>query len=130
MDCRFTKDIILGLSLILHRAINWNEPTYLLNVIKWTRTEREMRYLPFLMTWQIWLLRNRVIFEDLCPSTLLTIHIIKEQLTKRKVKVHTRTPRNLFGLELVYDFPIGFFYGASTVSKGGVGVHLMINKDH
>ena len=89
-----------------------------------------MRYLPLLMTWYIWLLRNRVIFEDLYPSSNHTIHIIKEQLSKHKVKVHSRTPINLFGLSLVYDFPIRFLDGASALSKGGVGVHLMLNKDH
>ena len=65
VDCRFTKEVIVGLSSILHQAINWNEPTYLLNVVKWTRTERELRYLPLLMTWHLWLLRNIVLFEYL-----------------------------------------------------------------
>ena len=93
-------------------------------------TERQMRYLPLLMTWDIWLLHNRVLFEYLYPSSNHTIHIIKEKLSKHKVKVFTKTPRNLNGLSLEYDFPVGFFYGASTLCKGGVGVHLMISTDH
>ena len=37
--------------------------------------------------------------------------------------------RNI-GLALVYDFPIGFFDGASANSMGGIGIHLMLSQDH
>ena len=50
VDCRFTREVIDGLGTALHRAINWNEPTYMLNMVKWTANERDMRFLPLLMT--------------------------------------------------------------------------------
>ena len=53
-----------------------------------------------------------------------------EQLSKHKVKVFTKTYRNLVGLCPVYDYPIGFFDGDSTLCKGGVGVYIMLNMDH
>ena len=50
VDCRFTREVIDGLGTYLHRNINWNEPTYMLNMVKWTANERELRFLPLLMT--------------------------------------------------------------------------------
>ena len=32
-----------------------------------------------------------------------------DQLSKHKVKVFTKTSRNLVGLSSVYDYPVGFF---------------------
>ena len=38
--------------------------------------------------------------------------------------------RRNIGLALVFDFPAGFFYGASANSMGGIGIHLLISQDH
>ena len=75
-------------------------------------------------------MRNRVLFEDFSPSSNLTIHFIMDQLTKHKVKVSTRTYINLVGLSSVFDYPVGFFDGASTTCMGGVGVHIILSNDH
>ena len=100
------------------------------NMIKWTANERELRYLPLLMTWHLWLMRNRVLFEDFNPSSNLAIHFIMDQRSKHKVKVSTKTYRNLAGLSSVFDYPVGFFDGASTNRTGGIGVHLILSNDH
>ena len=64
---------------------------------------------------------NIVIFENFRPSSKLTIHLILEQLHRHKVKVAPRPHRNLIGMAPVYDFPVSFFYGASTNRVGGIG---------
>ena len=53
VDCRFTKEVIVGLGIALQRVITWNEPTYKHNMVKWTGNEKQLMYLPLLMTWQL-----------------------------------------------------------------------------
>ena len=53
-----------------------------------------------------------------------------DQLTKHKVKVSTRTYRNLAILSPVFDYLVGFFDGAAATCMGGVGVHINLSKDH
>ena len=33
-------------------------------------------------------------------------------------------------MEPVYDYPTGFFVGASTNRTGGIGVHIILSKEH
>ena len=75
-------------------------------------------------------MRNRVLFEYLCSSLNLTIHFIMDQLSKHKVKVSTKNYINLASLSPVFDYPVGFFDGASTNRNGGIGVHLNLSKEH
>ena len=53
-----------------------------------------------------------------------------DQLSKHKVKVFTKTSINLADLSPVFDYPVGFFDGASASCMGGVGVHIILNMDH
>lgn len=130
VDCSFTKEVIGGLSVALQRNISWNEPTFKQSLVKWTGMEKKLKYLPLLMTWQLWITCNRIIFENYRSCAQLTIHIILDQLHRYEVKVAARTNRRLFGMEPVYEYPVGFFDGASANRIGGVGVHIILSNEH
>ena len=58
------------------------------------------------------------------------VHTIREQLQLYHVLYQQKIKRRTIGLAPIYDFPIGFFEGASANHTGGIGVHLLINHDH
>ena len=82
------------------------------------------------MAWKIWLARNRCIFEDKKPDFNYIAHSILEQLQIYPVHSQLKSKRRDIGLAHVFDFPAGFFDGASANQMGGIGVYLMINHDH
>ena len=98
-DCRFIKDIILGLSLALHRPIYWNEPSFRHNWANWMSNEKELLYLPLLMSWNIWITRNKYTFEDRRPVSKLVISNILEQLQTHTMTVLSKWNRILKGLD-------------------------------
>ena len=84
-----------------------------------------MKYLPLLMTWQLWITLNRVIFDNCRPSVQQSI-----QLHRYEVKDAISSKRRFIGLEPVYEFLVEFFDGASAKKIGGVGVHIILSKEH
>ena len=65
-ECRFTKNIIAGLNSAFDRSIQWNEPTFTQNWVNWYKNKRVFLYLPLLKSWQVWIAKNKYIFQDLC----------------------------------------------------------------
>ena len=82
------------------------------------------------MTWQIWLARNKCIFEDKNFDMHFIVHSILEQLHLYPVHSQHKSKRRDIGLAPTFDYPASFFDGASANQTWGIGVHLLINHDH
>ena len=52
----------------------------MLNVVSWFRKEKNLTYLPPLMAWQIFLARNKCIFEDKKPHMHYIVHSVLGQI--------------------------------------------------
>ena len=59
--CSFTHNIINCLSRILQLEMDWNAPS-LENLELWFSKENEFLHLPLLISWNLWLTRNRIVF--------------------------------------------------------------------
>ena len=87
-------------------------------------------YLPFFLIWHIQLAGNHCIFEDKKPDVTTTALSIKNHLLLFHVSTQHNLSRRNIGPAPTMTFPAGFFDGASTKNKGGVGVQLMLSNDH
>ena len=78
VDFCFTRKVLQYLSTKLDVPITWKETTYLQNIDSWFWTKKELTYLPPLMAWQIWLTRNKCIFDDKKLDIIYIVHTILE----------------------------------------------------
>ena len=62
LDCSFTKKITALIKTTLDIPHFWKESNYILNVSSWISLGNTLKYLPFFLTWHIWLTRNKRIF--------------------------------------------------------------------
>ena len=79
-DCSFTRLVTAHIRSSLGIPFFWKESNYTHNVSSWISKGNNLIYLPLLLTWQIWLARNKCLFEDKKPDLLFIIHTIMEQL--------------------------------------------------
>ena len=129
-ECSFTKLVISHISSSLGIPFFWKEANYILNVSSWFSKGNNLIYLPLLLTWEIWLTRNKCLFENKLPDIHFVVHTIREQLQLYPVLSQQKTKRRNIGLAPIYDFLVGFFDGASANRTRGIGVHLLISQDH
>ena len=129
-SCSFTRKVTALIKSSLDILDFLRGTNYHLNVSSWICLGNTLKYLPLLLAWQIWITRNKCIFEDLKPDIHLTVHAIKNQLQLFLVKLHLKNSRRLIGSAPCLTFSTGFFDRASTNLMGGIGVHLMLSNEH
>ena len=82
------------------------------------------------MSWQVWIAKNKYIFQDLCTYPKHIIVKILEMLKAHPVPILQNSSRRLIAPAPSFDFPTSFFDGASSNGIGGIGVHIRISKEH
>ena len=130
IECRYTRWVIMFLSSTLQRPLSWNGSSYLQILDLWIWNEGLLAHLPLFFCWQMWLARNRCIFEDSRPDPEHTVYYILEQLKLHPSVTHNRRKIRNIGLAPSIIYPTGYFDGATAKLIGGIGVHLLISHDH
>jgi hypothetical protein len=66
IHCPFTKQVWQDLSLLLNQRLTWEGPSVETTWQHWTHQKplRNVKALPFIICWGIWLARNKEIFQD------------------------------------------------------------------
>ena len=64
------------------------------------------------------------------PDIYFTVLSIKNLLQLYPVNMQLKNIRRTIGPAPTLVFPVGFFDGASTNRMGGIGVQLLLSKDH
>ena len=108
----------------------WKESNYTLNISSWISLGNTLKYLPFFLTWHIWLTRNKCIFEDKKPDVSYAVLSIKNYLQLYPVIAQQKKLRRNIGPTPILNFLAGFFDGSSAKHMGAVGVHLFLSQDH
>ena len=129
-ECSFTRLVTSHIGSSLAIPFFWKETNFILDVSSWISKGNNLKYLPLLLSWQIWLTRNKCVFEDKQPNIFHVVHSIRNQLRLYRVTNQQKHKRRTIALALILDFLVGFFDGASTNRMGGRGVHLLLSQDH
>ena len=79
-DCSFTRKVIALIRSSLDVPHFWREINFILNVSSWISIGNTLMYLPLLFSWQIWMIRNKCVFEDKKPDILFVVLSIKNHL--------------------------------------------------
>ena len=87
------------------------------------------RYLPFLIFWSIWNLRNKCIFENWKPTLPALIIRIEGLLNTYPAPTKSLKIRKV-GSKPVLTFPCGFLDGASAANLCGSGCVIYLNEQH
>ena len=87
------------------------------------------RYLPIFIFWNIWILRNKCIFENWKPAIPALIIRIEGLLNTypaptKSLKIRKISPKP------VLTFPRGFFDGATVDNISGSGFVIYLNEQH
>jgi ribonuclease HI len=108
----------------------WGEKGLEDNLLKWFIKYPKLRHIPFMVIWGIWKYRNKRLFENWARQDS---SIGKKNLLSIQ-EFHDETkPDSLdYILSPVYfdDSPIGFFDGAATENRCGIGICLKLSSDH
>ena len=79
-SCSFTRKVIALIRSSLDIPDFWRGTNYHLYVSSWIYLGNTLKYLPLFFAWQVWITRNKCLFEDLKPDIFSTILSIKKQL--------------------------------------------------
>ena len=129
-ECSFIRQVTALIRSSLAIPYFWKETNFLLNVSSQISKGNNLKYIPLLLSWKIWLTRNKCVFEDKQPDIFHVVQSIRNQLQLYHVTSQQKSKRRTIGPAPILDFPVGFFDGASANQMGGIGVHLLISQDH
>ena len=87
------------------------------------------RYLPIFIFWNIWILRNKCIFENWKPAIPALIFRIEGLLNTYPAPTKSYKIRKI-GPKPVLTFPCGFFDGAAADNISGSGFVIYLNEQH
>ena len=134
INCRFTKEVWKELLEVYGKHFGWEGETVVLALGRWmaNRSLKSFNSLPAVVSWGIWIYKNRSIFEDKIVTPQLvasnSVAIANHFLTTQK------PPRNRIPVQEVIDktYPWGYFDGASQgdPTMCGVGVVLFLEEGH
>lgn len=132
ISCLFSRKIweeVLGLLKI---TAQWGNEPLAESWRNWwhTYTEGNLRNLPIIFCWGVWLARNKSLFQDqLTPPSAIASNIaaIHLSLPPPEAKKTRQIQNNLIIQE---NIPSGFFDGASQNNRAGAGMSIHINPEH
>ena len=79
-ECNFIRRVTTLIRSSLAIPYFWKETNFLLNVSSWISKGNNLKYLPLLLSWKIWLTRKKCVFEDKQPDIFHVVHTIRKQL--------------------------------------------------
>eukprot|EP00253_Pinus_taeda_P029408 PITA_29408 len=130
--CAFARKIWEEVMLLLKIKAQWGPDPLEVSWKKWWQSypEGNMRNLPLIFAWGVWLTRNKSLFQDkdVPPSiTATNITTIYTALPPPEDKVPKSKQNTLI---LQEGIPCGYFDGASQDNKAGAGMCIHINSEH
>ena len=127
--CTFSREVRAYLSSYLKTNIDLKEHTLLENLNRWIEHEHKLLHLPFIFIWNTWNARNKSIFEDQEPDTWSICFSTLKLYKTCPVACSSKILRAI-GMTPAIIYPTGFFDGAASQGKGGVGIILYISHSH
>eukprot|EP00253_Pinus_taeda_P008879 PITA_08879 len=130
--CAFARKIWEEVMLLLKIKAQWGPDPLEAAWKKWWQSfpEGNLRNLPLIFAWGVWLARNKSLFQDkdVPPSVIATnITAIYSALPPAEDKVPKSKQNPLI---LQEGIPCGYFDGASQNNKAGAGMSIHINPEH
>eukprot|EP00253_Pinus_taeda_P002811 PITA_02811 len=130
--CAFTRQIWAEVTTLLKIHARWGHDTLESAWRKWWQDfpDGNLRNLPLIFCWGIWLARNKSIFQDKdTPSSVIATNIaaIYSALSPPEQKDHKQKQKQTIIQE---GIPWGFFDGASQNNRAGAGLCIHIDPDH
>jgi len=132
ITCSFAKEVWNHCSMLVGRHLSWDGDTVERAWDRWWRRTpaNKLRTLPLLVTWGIWLARNKVIFND--KPSLPEITSAMAVGLYNAFPEHIRAAKQKRDLEVNIDrtVPWGFFDGAAQNNSCGGGGILYLSDSH
>jgi ribonuclease HI len=134
IKCRFTKEVWKELSVVYGKLFDWDGETIEQALGRWIadKSLKTFDSLPAVVSWGIWIHRNRNIFNDRVSTPQLvaanSVAIANHFLTIQKPP-HTRI---LFQEVIDKSYPWGYFDGAAQgdPTMCGAGALLFLEESH
>eukprot|EP00253_Pinus_taeda_P025512 PITA_25512 len=132
ISCPFTKKIWVEVMRLLKTNAQWGADTMEVSWSKWWHSfpEGNMRNLPLIFVWGVWLSRNKSIFQDKdIPPSVTAINVTAIYNTLPPPQDIVPKPNQNSNI-IQEGIPIGYFDGASQNNKAGAGICIFINPEH
>jgi ribonuclease HI len=129
-SCKVSKFLWKEILALLKIQDEWGDQTLEGNLLNWFFRHPKKRHVPFMVIWGIWKYRNKILFENwqrqdsaIVKKIFLSIQEIQEDIKPDKLD---------YILNPVYfdDSPIGYFDGAASGNKCGIGLYIKISNVH
>jgi len=130
--CPVSKKIWLETMRLLKINALWGVDSMETSWSKWWHSfpEGNMRNLPLIFAWGVWLSRNKSLFHDKDTpptTTAINVTVIYNSLPPPEDSAPKLNQSHIIIQE---GIPIGYFDGASQNNKAGAGICIFINPDH
>ena len=109
---------------------DWEGTNLIICYDKWISQSSEFSTLPTIVCWNIWLERNRAIFEDTNPTVESIVFKSCGSFNKSSMTMKVALPRTIQSIQLTRE-TAGFFYGvvlANGTNSGVGGVITLSDK--
>eukprot|EP00253_Pinus_taeda_P030883 PITA_30883 len=132
IHCPFTKRVWLETQVLIRTNCNWEGASLKATWESWWNQNREgnLRNLPPIITWGVWIARNKAIFQEVslsvesiaiqCSAIFLSI----PEPEKAKIKSHNREE------QIRPHIPWAYFDGASQHNSAGAGLVIHLDEGH
>ena len=106
----------------------WRPSDFMIAVMEWDKIKCKYRALPFYLTWEIWLARNRIIFEDRPFHIQQTYTVIKEWMDECPISLPRLPDLSARIRPHQISLPALYFDGASVDGMAGCGAWIKLTE--
>ena len=118
--------------LKLNKWYRWEGVSILQAWENWRRLGSSdiLNALPLMVTWGIWLARNKMIFKGKECTPAITAGLVCGQVTTLPTRLMIKKQREVLDVAIDRSTPWGYFDGAAQNNICGGGVVLYVNENH
>eukprot|EP00253_Pinus_taeda_P016263 PITA_16263 len=132
LGCPFTKRVWKEVTNLLKKHLRWEGESVLAIWEQWWNhsSEENLRNLPLIVCWGVWLARNRCLFKDNVPSAEATTIQSTTVYSSIPEPENTRNKPQSREEPIRAGVPWAYFDGASQINSAGAGIIIHLNDSH
>eukprot|EP00253_Pinus_taeda_P036400 PITA_36400 len=132
LGCPFTKRVWKEVTNLLKKHLRWEGESVLAIWEQWWNhsSEENLRNLPPIVCWGVWLERNKCLFKDNVPSaeaTTIQSTVVYSSIPEPE---NTRNKPQSKEEPIKAGVPWAYFDGASQINSAGAGIIIHLNDSH